>query len=67
VAQLKPALYMAEETKKEEQKNKEYWEARQNLFGFFSLLLEVDRRVNPHLYKKQPKGGNKNNKDNPNA
>jgi len=28
------------------------WEARQNLFGFFSLLLEVDKRVNPHLYKK---------------
>jgi len=31
----------------------EDWEARQNLFGFFSLLLEVDKRVNPHLYKKQ--------------
>ena len=28
------------------------WEAQQNLLGFFSLLLEVDRRVNPHLYKK---------------
>ena len=35
-----------------EVKNKEYWEARQNLFGFFSLLLEVDKRINPHLYKK---------------
>jgi len=27
------------------------WEAQQNLLGFFSLLLDVDRRVNPHLYK----------------
>jgi hypothetical protein len=29
------------------------FEAQQNLLGFFSLLLEVDKRVNPHLYKKQ--------------
>jgi hypothetical protein len=29
------------------------WEARQNLFGFFSLLLEVDKRTNPYLYKKE--------------
>jgi hypothetical protein len=27
------------------------WKARQNLLGFFSLLLKVDKRVNPHLYK----------------
>ena len=32
--------------------DKEYWEARQNLYGLFSLLLKIDRRVNPHLYKK---------------
>lgn len=38
--------------------DKEYWEARENLFGFFSLLLKVDRRISPHLYKKQ-----KNKKD----
>ena len=31
------------------------WKARQNLFGFFSLLLEVDKRVNPHLYKSSNK------------
>lgn len=43
---------MLEENKKEEQKNKEYWETRQNLFEFFSLLLEVDKRINPQLYKK---------------
>ncbi|MBU2539574.1 hypothetical protein KJ786_00200 [Patescibacteria group bacterium] len=40
-------------------KDEAYWKARQNLFGFFSLLLEVDMRVNPHLYKnketKEPK------------
>jgi hypothetical protein len=46
------------ESKNEEKKqnNREVeddknWEARQNLFGFFSLLLEVDKRVNPHSYK----------------
>lgn len=31
------------------------WKARQNLFGFFSLLLEVDKRVNPHLYERTTK------------
>jgi len=24
--------------------------ATDNLIGFFALLLEIDRRVNPHLY-----------------
>jgi hypothetical protein len=28
-------------------------EARQNLLGFFQLLLEVDRRNNPHLYSRE--------------
>ena len=37
---------------KQTKKDKEYWEGRQNLFGFFNLLLEVDKRNNPHLYKK---------------
>jgi hypothetical protein len=27
------------------------WEVRQNLLEFFSLLIKVDKRVNPHLYK----------------
>jgi hypothetical protein len=27
--------------------------ATDNLIGFFALLLEIDRRVNPHLYKNQ--------------
>ena len=31
------------------------FEAEQNLLGFFKLLLEVDMRVNPHLYKKKAK------------
>jgi len=26
-------------------------EARDNLLGFFSLLLKIDRRVNPQKYK----------------
>jgi hypothetical protein len=39
------------------------FEAQQNLLGFFKLLLEVDMRVNPHLYKnkriKDPKKAKK--------
>lgn len=27
-------------------------EARENLLGFFDLLVKVDRRVNPQLYQK---------------
>ena len=34
---------------------KEYWEARQNLHGLFSLLIEVDKRVNPRFYIKTDK------------
>lgn len=26
-------------------------EERRNFVGFFELLLKVDKRVNPHLYK----------------
>jgi hypothetical protein len=47
---------MKNEKKKQGDRELEYnddWEAQQNLLGFFSLLLEVDRRVNPHLYKKK--------------
>lgn len=29
------------------------FEARQNLLGFFNLLLKVDRRNNPHLYVRE--------------
>lgn len=41
-----------EKQKNREVENKEDWKARQNLFGFFSLLLKIDKRVNLHLYKK---------------
>ena len=34
---------------------KEYWEARQSLYGLFSVLIEVDKRVNPQLYKRASK------------
>lgn len=30
--------------------------ATNNLVGFFALLLEIDRRNNPHLYKVQKTG-----------
>ena len=55
---------MNEETKEDNRKDKEYWEARQNLFGFFSLLLEVDKRVNPQLYKKPAESMKAKNKQN---
>jgi len=29
------------------------FESRQNLVGFFELLLKIDRRVNPDKYNKQ--------------
>jgi len=45
-----------EKNKKDEQND---FEARQNLLGFFSLLWEIDKRINPHLYEK----GNENNRD----
>ena len=37
--------------KNEIKKDKAYWEARQNLFGFYSLLLEVDKRIDPEFYE----------------
>jgi hypothetical protein len=46
------------EEKKQKDREVEDYEARQNLLGFFSLLLKVDKRVNPHLYKKE--NNNKN-------
>lgn len=30
-------------------------DAKSNLVGFFVLLLKVDKRVNPHLYKSNNK------------
>ena len=37
---------------------REVFDAKQDLLGFLALLLEVDKRVNPHLYKKN--GGKTN-------
>lgn len=37
---------------KDEINKNEAFEAEQNLLGFFSLLLEVDLKNNPHLYRK---------------
>ncbi|KKR27573.1 MAG: hypothetical protein UT60_C0045G0009 [candidate division CPR2 bacterium GW2011_GWD2_39_7] len=39
-----------EETKSDRLTN-EKLEAKYNLTGFFKLLLEIDMRVNPHLYE----------------
>ena len=40
---------MFEEEK--DKQDKEELEARENIAGFFELLLKVDMRVNPELYK----------------
>ena len=49
-----------------ELKEESNFEARQNLFGFFSLLLEIDKRINPHLYKKAKNNENNGNSNNTN-
>ena len=40
---------------KDNQKIKLDFEGQQNLFGFFELLLKVDQRNNPELYKNNNK------------
>ena len=44
-----------EKADKEIEKNKEEFEAKQNLIGFFDLLLKVDSRLHPGNYKKGDK------------
>lgn len=45
---------MFTETHREtDQKKEKQFEAEQNLFGFFGLLLEIDKRINPEEYRKQ--------------
>lgn len=40
------------------------YETKQNLVGFFNLLFEVDKRVNPHLYQRNDENnGSTNNAD----
>jgi len=53
-------------TDKEEIEIDSDFEARQNLFGFFSLLLEIDKRINPHLYKKDKNNENNGSPNNTN-
>ncbi len=56
------------EFKNENLKEKMDFEAKHNLIGFFDLLLKIDMRVNPHLYKNNNQesydnNGNTNNTD----
>jgi len=48
---------MQENTKQENNLETLDFESKQNLVGFFDLLLKIDMRINPHLYKEdyQPK------------
>lgn len=52
---------MAEKDQENQEEND--FEARQNLLGVFSILLKVDKRINPHLYKKDENNRSPNNPD----
>ena len=49
-----------------ELKEESDFEARQNLLGFFGLLLEVDKRLNPNLYQRDKNDENNRNTNNTN-
>jgi len=53
--------------KKENIENNLNFEAKQNLLGFFDLLLKIDMRNNPELYKKQFNKNDENNRDTNNS
>ena len=42
---------MFKNAEKKQNSKKESEEAKNNLLGFFDLLLKIDRRVNPQRYK----------------
>ena len=54
---------MLEKQKEKENKEKMDFKARQNLLGFFDLLLKIDMRNNPELYKKQSNENYEDNRD----
>ncbi len=43
------------------------FEVRQNLLGFFNLLLQIDKRNNPEFYKKQFNENYENNRSSNNS
>jgi hypothetical protein len=51
------------ENKKGDKNNENDWsfEEEQNLLGLLSLLLEADKKQNPHLYRKPKNEGSKVN------
>jgi len=53
---------MASESANENQEKNDF-EARQNLLEAFSVLLKVDKRINPHLYTKDENNRSSNNPD----
>lgn len=42
-------------TRSSEEKTDKDFESRQNMLGFFDLLLKIDLRINPKLYKNNNK------------
>ncbi|MDD3434543.1 MAG: hypothetical protein PHD96_01300 [Candidatus Pacebacteria bacterium] len=58
---------MLEKPENKSFRNKELdFEAKQNWLGFWSLLLEIDQRVNPHLYKTAKNNENNRSPNSPN-
>ena len=43
------------------------FEAKQNLLGFFDLLLKIDMRNNPEIYKKKVNEQDENNRNTNNS
>lgn len=57
---------MSEKTQKTEETKDMDFEAKQNFVGFYALLLEIDKRINPQFYKcneNYEDNGNTNNAD----
>ena len=55
-------MFGQQEEKEKLTKNMDF-EAKQNLLGFFDLLLKIDMRNNPELYKKKFNENYGNNRD----
>ena len=49
-------MIKSKNAEKEQNNKKKLKEAKNNLSGFFDLLLKIDKRINPHLYKNKNDG-----------
>lgn len=49
-----------EDIQEEDQLNRESYDFKENLNKLFALLLEIDKRINPHLYDYDSEDGDIN-------